>query len=58
MCALGLPSELCKILEYVREDGEFVVRAGVNWKPGVVGRAKAERIWKALRVSRSKPANR
>ena len=41
MCALGLQSELCKIMEYLPDDGQFIVRAGVGWKPGIVGYARA-----------------
>lgn len=40
VCALGLQSELCKILEYLPEEGRFIVRAGVGWKPGIVGQAR------------------
>ena len=40
VCALGLQSEFCKAMEYLPEEGQFVVRAGVGWKPGVVGQAR------------------
>lgn len=40
VCAQGMNSRLCKILEYLPDSGEFIVRAGVGWKPGVVGRAR------------------
>lgn len=33
----ALDVELVKILEHVPERGELLIRAGVNWKPGVVG---------------------
>ena len=35
----ALDIELVKILEWRPESGDFLVRAGVNWKPGVVGQA-------------------
>jgi len=41
MCALGLHSEFCKALEYLPDERQFVVRAGVGWKPGIVGHARA-----------------
>jgi two-component sensor histidine kinase len=41
MCALGLQSELCKAMEYLPEERQFIVRAGVGWKPGIVGHARA-----------------
>lgn len=40
ICAQGLHSELCKVLEYRPEERQFVVRAGVGWKPGIVGHAR------------------
>ncbi|MPR12215.1 sensor histidine kinase [Microvirga tunisiensis] len=39
-CAEGLHSEFCKIMEFLPAENEFVVRAGVGWKPGVVGAAR------------------
>ncbi|WP_448203281.1 PAS domain-containing protein [Azospirillum sp. sgz302134] len=42
LCAEGLRTELCKALEWMPgPDGEdrLLVRAGVGWKPGVVGQA-------------------
>jgi len=39
-CAEGLHSEFCKIMEFLPAENEFVVRAGVGWKPGVVGIAR------------------
>ncbi|MFP5512983.1 MAG: PAS domain-containing protein [Alphaproteobacteria bacterium] len=45
LCAEGLGIELCKALEWVRDTGgdatngeRLLVRAGVGWHPGVVGR--------------------
>lgn len=37
--ALGLGSELAKVLEYQAGEDKLLVRAGVGWKPGVVGHA-------------------
>src|SRR5690606_15276556 len=41
VCALGLRSRYCKVMEYLPKEQQFLVRAGVGWKPGVVGAAKA-----------------
>ncbi|WP_274424594.1 sensor histidine kinase [Chelativorans sp. YIM 93263] len=41
VCARGLRSKLCKIMEYLPEEDEFLVRAGVGWRPGVVGQSRA-----------------
>jgi PAS domain S-box-containing protein len=35
--AHGLGSELSKVLEYRPEDDKFLLRAGIGWRPGVVG---------------------
>ena len=40
VCALGLQSEFCKAMEYLPDEQQFIVRAGVGWKPGVVGHAR------------------
>lgn len=40
VCALGLRSRFSKVVEYLPEEQKFLVRAGVGWKPGIVGRAK------------------
>ncbi len=40
--AVGLQSEFSKVLEYLPEEKQFIVRAGVGWKPGVVGHARVE----------------
>jgi transcriptional regulator with GAF, ATPase, and Fis domain len=37
LTAAGLEAEFCKILEYQREQGRFLVTAGVGWGPDVVG---------------------
>ncbi len=39
LCAEGLDVPLCKVLEHRPDESDLVVRAGVGWKPGVVGRA-------------------
>ena len=39
-CAEGLHSEFCKVMEFLPSEDELVVRAGVGWKPGVVGIAR------------------
>ena len=41
MCALGLQSEFCKIMEYLPDEHQFILRAGVGWKEGTVGHARA-----------------
>jgi two-component sensor histidine kinase len=40
LCAQGLQSQMCKVMEYLPEEHQFIVRAGVGWKPGVVGHAR------------------
>jgi two-component sensor histidine kinase len=40
VCALGLQSEFCKAMEYLPEEQQFIVRAGVGWRPGIVGQAR------------------
>ena len=40
LVAEGLPSEFCKVLEFVPSDNCFTVRAGVGWGPDVVGVAQ------------------
>jgi len=37
LCAEGLQSRYCKIMEYLPAEHQFLVQAGVGWKPGVVG---------------------
>lgn len=39
-----LPSEFCKVLEFVLADNGFTVRAGVGWGQGVVGVAQVGAI--------------
>ncbi len=38
----ALDIHLVKVLEHLPERGEMLIRAGVNWKPGVVGRETFE----------------
>ncbi|CAO4150918.1 sensor histidine kinase [Methylorubrum extorquens] len=40
VCALGLQSKFCKIMEYLPDERQFIVRAGVGWRPGIVGEAR------------------
>jgi two-component sensor histidine kinase len=40
VAALGLHVGCAKVLECLRDEGAFVVRSGVGWKPGVVGKAR------------------
>lgn len=40
ICALGLNSKHCKVMEYLPHEGQFIVRAGIGWRPGVVGHAR------------------
>jgi two-component sensor histidine kinase len=42
ICAQGLRSRYCKIMEYLPAEQQFVVQAGIGWKPGVVGSARVE----------------
>jgi len=39
LTAKGLRAEFCKVLEYIPLENRLLVRAGVGWKPGIVGRA-------------------
>jgi two-component sensor histidine kinase len=39
MTAEGLGAEFCKIMEYIPADKRLLVRAGVGWAEGVVGKA-------------------
>ena len=39
LCAKGMETELCKVLEWKPDEDYFLVRAGVGWNDGVVGRA-------------------
>jgi PAS domain S-box-containing protein len=37
LCAAGLHARFCKVMEYLPDEDRFIVRAGVGWKPGVIG---------------------
>ncbi len=39
LAALGLGTRYCKVLEYLPDRNQLLVRAGVGWQPGVVGHA-------------------
>ena len=39
LTAEGLNAEFAKVLEFMPQEGRFLVRAGVGWEPGVVGTA-------------------
>ena len=39
LAAEGLEAEFCKILEYIPSDKRLLMRAGVGWESGVVGKA-------------------
>jgi signal transduction histidine kinase/CheY-like chemotaxis protein len=38
--ALGMGVRFCKVLEYLPDENQFLVRAGVGWHEGVVGHAR------------------
>ncbi|WP_052003592.1 HWE histidine kinase domain-containing protein [Microvirga sp. BSC39] len=37
LCAEGLHTRYCKAMEYLPDEDQFIVRAGVGWKPRVIG---------------------
>jgi len=39
LTAEGLETQFCKVLEYVPGENRFLVRAGVGWQDGIVGKA-------------------
>ena len=39
LTAEGMNAEFCKILEFIPADNRLLVRAGVGWHEGIVGRA-------------------
>jgi two-component sensor histidine kinase len=39
LTADGMEAEFCKILELIPDENRFLVRAGVGWEPGIVGKA-------------------
>ncbi len=40
LVAEGLEAEFCKILEYLSDQKQFLVRAGLGWDAGIVGAAR------------------
>src|SRR5688572_31256509 len=42
VAAKGLDTPFAKVLQYRPAQGDLLVRAGVGWKPGVVGSATVE----------------
>ena len=38
LCAQGLDTRFAKVLEYLPDDDRLLIRAGVGWEPGTVGR--------------------
>lgn len=41
LCAVGLQAKLAKVMVYLPDERQFLLRAGVGWKPGFVGQARA-----------------
>src|SRR6478736_9610513 len=39
LTAEGMEAEFCKVLEYIPTENRFLVRAGVGWHEGIVGKA-------------------
>src|SRR5690348_13468163 len=39
LCADGLITRYCKVMEYLPQQNRFLVRAGIGWREGVVGQA-------------------
>jgi two-component sensor histidine kinase len=39
LTADGMSAEFCKVLEYIPTENRFLVRAGVGWHEGIVGKA-------------------
>jgi PAS domain S-box-containing protein len=37
LCSEGMRAAFCKLLEYLPERNRLLVRAGIGWRPGVVG---------------------
>jgi PAS domain S-box-containing protein len=37
LCATGMRAAFCKVLEYLPDRNRLLVRAGIGWRPGVVG---------------------
>ena len=49
LCAQGLDTRFAKVLEYLPDDDRLLIRAGVGWEPGIVGR-------ESLRLDLESPA--
>ncbi|RYC28749.1 GAF domain-containing protein [Lichenibacterium minor] len=41
VCGEGMKTRLCKVMQYQPDEGDLLMRAGVGWKPGYVGVARA-----------------
>nr|WP_309301467.1 histidine kinase dimerization/phosphoacceptor domain -containing protein [Pseudomonas syringae] len=41
LCAIGMSTKLCKVMAFQPEHGDFLMVAGVGWKPGYVGHARS-----------------
>lgn len=41
VCGEGMQVKLCKVMQYQPTQGDFLLQAGVGWKPGYVGVARA-----------------
>jgi two-component sensor histidine kinase len=41
LCAIGMSTKLCKVMAFQPEHGDFLMIAGVGWKPGYVGHARS-----------------
>ena len=41
VCAEGMQTQFCKVMRHQPEKGDFLLQAGVGWKPGYVGVARA-----------------
>ena len=39
LAAEGMEAEFCKVLEYLPATNRLLVRAGVGWEPGIIGKA-------------------
>src|SRR6266852_4653756 len=39
LAAEGMEAEFCKVMEYLPATNRFLVRAGVGWRPGIIGKA-------------------
>ena len=40
IAAEGLGASFAKVLHHLQDEGTLLVRAGVGWRPGVVGHAR------------------